>query len=163
MIPAAMRPKFVIRVALPAEEVLQRMDHFFAHGSRKIRGRVLGRHMYLTVPRERQRFWSPTLDVDVLPDERGCELRGYFGPLPNVWTMFLAMYAVLILVGGAALLIACSQFILGQSPSALLALPLCILLAGLLYLASLSGQKISADQIREIRTALDAQLAGTNQ
>ncbi len=158
MVPAAMRPKFVIHSAMPPQAVLDHMDRFLASRDLPVEGRVLSRHMCMTVPREERHFWSPSLDVDVVAEEGGSLLRGYFGPQPNVWTMYLAMYAVLILVAGAAVLIAISQWILGMAPSVLLALPLCLVLAAILYLASLSGQRISASQIEQIRSVLDAEL-----
>jgi hypothetical protein len=89
---------------------------------------MLSRHICLSLPPGERRFWSPTLDLDLEPLEEGCRMRGYFGPHPNTWSMYLAGFAFLILVSAAALIIASSQWILGQPATALLALPVCLIL-----------------------------------
>lgn len=158
MLPPAMRPRFVLECRESAPEVMARIDAALGTPGCPLQGRMLSRHICLTLPAEERRFWSPTLDIDLEPLEDGCRLRGYFGPHPNTWSMYLAGFAFLILVSAAALIIASSQWILGQPATALLALPVCLILLIGLYLAALGGQTLCAGQIERIRGFLDQQV-----
>ena len=158
MLPPAMRPRFVLECHDSVPEVMERIDQALLQPDCPVRGYMRSRHICLSLPEEERHFWSPTLDLDLEPTEQGCRLRGYFGPQPNTWTMYLAGFACLILVAGASLLIASSQWILDQPPTALWALPVCLALLAALYLAALGGQSLSAAQIERIRQFVDQQV-----
>jgi len=55
----------------------------------------LGAHVFLKIPVEEQHFWSPQLHLEVLDtDPSHCKIKGFFGPNPTVWTLFMFLHFV---------------------------------------------------------------------
>jgi hypothetical protein len=82
-------------------------------------------------------------------------LRGRFAPHPNIWTLYV--FAAFGL--GFSLLVGATwgyaQWATESTPWALISVPLVAILGGALYLASLVGQRLGADQMMQLRAALD--------
>jgi hypothetical protein len=50
-------------------------------------------HVFLKIPQEKQHYWSPQLDLEIVSFEEGTsQLHGVFGPKPAVWTMFMFLH-----------------------------------------------------------------------
>ena len=94
-----------------------------------------------------KRFWSPTLNVLVLPVDGGSSLRGKFGPNPDVWTLFLACYAFVILSAVFGSFYGFAQWSLGATPYGFLSVPIALALLVSLYVAAGIGQRLGHDQI----------------
>lgn len=156
----AVRPRF--ERELPCDR-----DAFFARARERaeapdspFRFVALGAHAEVRVREEMAHFWSPRLTLEVLDGPEGRPvLGGLYGPSPEVWTLFLAVYAFLFfsaLFGG---LLGISQLFVGQSPWGLLCVPAAVFLAAVPYAASLVGQRLAAEQMDLLRTFLDEALA----
>jgi len=82
-------------------------------------------------------------------------LRGRFAPHPNVWTFYLFLSFAL----GFALLVGTTwgyaQWATETTPWALIVVPLVIVLGGALYVASQIGQRLGAEQMIQLRAALE--------
>lgn len=118
-------------------------------------GVSVGRHAELFVPQSERRVWSPWLSVTAEAARDGGSLvRGRFAPHPQVWTlcMFLAIGLGFGLLVGVTW--GYAQWATGETPWALLSLPLGILLAAGLYVVSLIGQRLGAEQIDHLEAAL---------
>jgi hypothetical protein len=118
-------------------------------------GVSVGRHAELFVPEDQQRVWSPWLSVTAEEaSSGGARVRGRFAPHPHVWTLYMFLSFAL----GFALLVGITwgyaQWAMGQTPWALVSLPLGIVLGGALYLVSLTGQRLGHDQIEHLESAL---------
>lgn len=134
-----LRPRFELRVRLSPSQAQQRFDR---------RGNTVPFDIYLddgqvemTVPRRQRHFWSPYLKLRIRRDGEATALRGKFGPNINVWSMFLAAYAVLFLTGTAGLLTAVSQWIIDQPPTGLLLTAGCVVLSLLVWVAGQIGRR----------------------
>lgn len=152
------RPRFERTVPLPRDEVLARVRAALGRAP-SIRGLVLptGR-IELTVAEAEQHVWSPQLTVDVVdgPEESGSTLRARFGPHPNVWTLYVALYAVSVFFAIACAVYGASQAILDRTPWALWLTPIAVVLAALVYGASFVGQGLGSEQMYRVRAFLDA-------
>ena len=52
-------------------------------------------HVFIKIPKDKQHFWSPQLDLEIIRDEQNqTTLHGLFGPKPTVWTMFMFLHFV---------------------------------------------------------------------
>jgi hypothetical protein len=108
---------------------------------------LLDRQVEMTALARDRHFWSPYLNV-LLEEQNGyTTLRGRFGPNINVWTMFLAAYAVLFILGGVGLVIGTSQLQIDQPPTGLWLSAGCICLAALTWVAGKVGQRWAYDQM----------------
>lgn len=152
------RPRFHLVVPLPADDVARRLAAGLAATDLPCAGRVASRHAWITIRDGQRHFWSPNLDVEFyeLPD--GTELRGRFGPLPAVWTMFVFIYAILSTAGMISLVMGLVQLSLDSPPWALAASGALFALIGFVYGAAFIGQGLGSGQIAEIRLFIDREL-----
>lgn len=141
------RPRFRRIIEPDKEEFLAQLKTALKSDGATCRGNVVGKHCKLYLPKASQQFWSPELNLALEITEEGTLLRGFYGPRPTVWTMFVFFYS---LVGFATIIISIvglSQYSLGKPSPILWFVPFLILLFLSLYLSSYFGQKKAADQI----------------
>ncbi|MFP4600593.1 MAG: hypothetical protein ACLFVJ_20225 [Persicimonas sp.] len=142
-----LRPRFGLRVSLSPDQVLERFRHSAESTAHPCDVSVLDRQVEMTVRTAEQHFWSPYLNVLLETDRGHTVLRGKFGPNINVWTMFVAAYAVLGLVGLVGLIAATSQLQIDQPPSGLVLSAGCLFLSALVWVAGKLGQRWAYDQM----------------
>ena len=146
MISPKMRPRFEEVVATPAADILARIKERLTETDCPCTGAIAGKHVHLRVCKQRRKLWSPFLSVDVEPHPDGAQLRGHFGPHPDVWTFFMALYAVLGFSSVVAVIFAYSQWLLGNPPSALWVVPIAVVLAAIIYGLALTGQRVDGEE-----------------
>jgi hypothetical protein len=148
------RPRFTIEVDSPADLLMDRVRANLEHCPR-CTGVSVGRHAELFVPEADQRLWSPWLSVSTEERGSGSVLKGRFAPHPSIWTLYLFLTFAL----GFALLVGLSwgyaQWVMQSTPWALLTLPATVVLGGLLYLVSVIGQRLGAQQMDQLKAALE--------
>jgi hypothetical protein len=111
-----LRPRFELSVALSADEVMARIMACAEQGSCSYRARFFEGQVELKIPRERRHTWSPKLNLLILAaPEGGALLKGRFGPMEGVWTMFMALYAISGLLALGALMLWSSALMLGAT------------------------------------------------
>lgn len=51
---------------------------------------IVDGHIVIDIPTEENHFWSPQLNIEVEKiEEQKSVVKGFFGPKPQVWTMFM--------------------------------------------------------------------------
>lgn len=87
-----LRPRF-------SHDIQASMEHLlacFQQAKKNTEGVVVTQvehHVFLKIPKEKQHFWSPQLDLEFSSYEEGnTQMRGLFGPKPNVWTLFMFLH-----------------------------------------------------------------------
>ncbi len=156
--------KFEMDTPVAPAAVLQTVHERLCEADSTMAGIVADGRIELYVTSERQHLWSPQLVVDVLPAETGrtgAVLRGRFAPHPHVWALYLAAAAVTAFATLLAVTFAYAQWVVGQSPSALWALPSALLAWLALYAVASLGQRWGAEQVDELRMFLDDGLSVT--
>ncbi len=130
-----------------------------------VHGLVLddGGKVELMLSKERVRLWSPQLSALVDEHEQGAYLKARFGPHPHVWGLFLAGYAIGIMLTCASGLFGIVQLSLGLTPWSLWLTPLALLGTGLVYGAAYVGQGLGAGQMHDLRSFLDDALASLDE
>ena len=152
------RPSFSIEVAMPPAEVLARIREGLTV-TPSLAALHLDEDKIDLLPAEDQmHIWSPQLSIVITPQSKGSQLRARFGPHPHVWALYLACYAVSILLAIGCAMFGISQLVLGHTPWALYLTPVAILLAGLVYGASYVGQGLGSAQMCELRHFLSQTL-----
>lgn len=157
MHPLVVQPTFQLKVPTSCEETVTRMRQAIqeqALSDTEYAGQCFD---FKTSPRE-QRFWSPHLSVQVSESDSGSELHGRFSPRPEIWTAFVAMYAVVAFGILAASIFGYVQWFMGSIPWALLIVPIGLLSILGLHATSLMGQRLSSDQMHRLRQKLDQTL-----
>jgi hypothetical protein len=153
-----LRPDF--RLPLPDDggPLMRRLRERLSRDVCPFIGQVRDHHAYLRLPRDQRSPFSPTLELELLETGPGVVLYGRFTPHPHVWTGYMAVFGVLILVALGGLVYGLAQTLLDERPWALAAVPVAALLGGFVYGASFIGQGLSAGEMCALRAFVDAAL-----
>ena len=143
----ALRPRVALLAALTPAEAMDRMRAALDGASCPCQGAAAARHIELWICDAERHFWSPRLELSVTEHAGGARLAGRLGPHPDVWSLFLAGYAVSVFLGIAGAVVGLSQLTLDETPTALLGLPVSAGLIALLYAGATLGQRLGAGQI----------------
>lgn len=151
---AEVRPRFQIEIASDPDTLMKKVRERLSTCP-DCTGVSVGRHAELFVPDKERRVWSPWLSITAERRPDGSVLQGRFAPHPSVWTLYLFLAFGL----GFALLVGTSwgyaQWAIERTPWALLCVPLVLLFGSGLYLASIVGQRLGAEQMDHLRATLE--------
>lgn len=150
-----MRPRFEVSVPCPPGEVHRRIDARLAEPACPVVGSQVDQHINLYIRPGLRHYWSPHLQLEVRPQGGGAHLHGLFGPHPNVWTMFMAFYAIIAFSGLIGLTFGLSQLGLDQYPWGLWVVPAAAALGGGVYAVALMGQRLAHEQMVMLRGFLE--------
>ena len=153
--PLKMQPSFKLDVPLSADQAIEKIRSALAKSSDYGPVAVAGRVLDLKIAPSECRFWSPHLSVQLSDTDRGAELFGRFSPRPEIWTMVIAIYAVVIFLMLPATMFGCVQWSLGFSPWAFILIPIGLGIIVMIHTASVVGQRLSSDQMESLRQRLD--------
>ena len=152
MNPLRLRPRFALDVSGSPDEVIRRLQDCQSHGRCPYRVKYFEGQVELKLPPERRHTWSPQLIMAVRPHpEGGASLSGRFGPMENIWTMFMALYGVtgFSFIGGVMLW--SSELLLGRGELGRWMMVVSGLGFILTWGASMIGQSLGQGQIDELR------------
>ena len=154
------RPTFALPLSGGADEVIQVMRDRLQEGAYEDCTNSKGRCADFFVPEKERRLWSPYLSVQIENRAGGSLLRGRFGPHPEVWTLFMFLYAIVGFGTIMGLLLGFVQWQSGMDPWGFWGAYVGIPGLGLLYAISAVGQKLSAHQMESLRVRLEGLAAG---
>lgn len=135
-----------LKAALQPADALERLRRGLGDADNGVCGTVLAEHVEVTICDRDRHFWSPQLSLTAEDHPDGVLLRGRIGPQPHVWTMFVALYAVIGFSTLFALVFAASQWMVDQTLWALWSLPAAVVITALVYATAFVGQRLGADQ-----------------
>lgn len=93
-----LRPRFNMVLNTTNTTALQRFETMKTKQSDFVISRV-DDHVFIRIPKHKQHFWSPQLHLEINAiDEKSCKLYGLFGPNPTVWTLFMFLHFMVILI-----------------------------------------------------------------
>lgn len=153
----SMRPGFEIELgSVEGRHVLRQLAAQLHAPDAPVQGCILLYKAELTTCARACHAWSPWLSVQFADTPAGRQLlSGRFAPHPNVWTGFMAMYGVLLMVGLLGTMFGVSQWILHTPPWALLAAPGALVLSLAVYGGALLGQRLGADEMQTLRAFVE--------
>ena len=158
-----MRPTFNLRVGSSPDGVINSLRGLIDRADGPFTGKVIGRHIILTVRAQDRHFWSPWLEIEVTGaigndgnlGAAAAELRGRFTPHPSIWTGFAFSYLALIVLALFAGVWGLSQWLIDQRPTALWAALGCCVAMALLWWSAQVGQRLARGQMEMLREAVD--------
>ncbi len=153
-----MRPSFLLIVGLTHKEAIERIRGLVEHPDGRFTGKIVGKHIMLTVSEKDRHFWSPWLDMEVLEEEDdedsgesaqggAATVRGRFMPHPNIWTAYMAAYFGLGTFGLFAACFAYAQWVTESPPTALWGVGLSVVLTVAVWWSAQVGQKLARGQM----------------
>ncbi len=149
-----MQPTFRVELPWGIDEAKQRVRRAIGSDELAAHAESAGRVIDYKVELAERRFWSPHLSIQLnrLDDSPLTEAYCRFSPRPEIWTMVMAVYMVAACCLFGALIFAFVQWMMGNTPWALLVVPAAIGVIIALHIASLIGQGWSRDQMQLLRS-----------
>jgi hypothetical protein len=90
-----LRPRFSIDLNKSKEEVLGLFQQEKKEDPKRFSIRIVDEHIFLDILQKDNHFWSPHLHLELLDEDDGkTQLKGLFGPKPQVWTFFMFLHFV---------------------------------------------------------------------
>ena len=155
-----MRPTFEIPMKIDGTRTMARLKTRLERGTARVTGQVVGRHAYLKIPSEQQSLLSPHLNLQLLDRGGRIVLHGRFGPRPNVWTGFMAVYGVLALTALGGLMLGWAQTTVDEYPWGFWLTPAAAALIAFVYGAAVIGQGLTQDEMYLLRNFVDHLVTG---
>ena len=154
------RPRFTFELPLSADDLSARVRAALTARHELVEGSVHPRTITLWVTPGHRHFWSPHLDAQLTELSVGrTRVDGVFAPHPQIWTAFIGVQLLFVLLSIGAGIFLISQLTLGGNVLlASLTLLAMLVGGGLSYGAAYSGQGIGSEQMYELRSFLDAAL-----
>ena len=91
-----LRPRFTIDLDENHQEILNRFSEELKKEEIKFRGNIIDGHIFISVPRKDEHFWSPQLHLEIIEETNKTSLlKGLFGPKPQVWTFFMFVHFII--------------------------------------------------------------------
>ena len=147
-----LRPHFDLYVGLPTSDVMVRLRTRFEAGKRDWVGHIAGTHGQLVVPRAQRHMWSPWLTFNASEHDGGTLLNGRFEPHPSIWTMYMALYGMVIFSMFGLGCFGLSQWMAEEAPTMLWSLPIGTIILVALYASAFVGQGLTAEQMQGMRS-----------
>jgi len=151
--PLQMQPTFRVELPWAMEEAKRRIRQAIASDELAAYAETAGWVIDYKVETSQRRFWSPHLSIQLhrVDESQLTEAFCRFSPRPEIWTMVMAVYLVAACCLSGALIFGFVQWMMGNPPWALLAVPCAITVIVALHIASLVGQGWSRDQMHLLR------------
>ena len=150
-----MKPKFTIPLGESEEVVFDCLDKILRSERYPVNGQVLKKHAFVQLPRDQRSFLSPYLNLSIREDKSGQVLVGRFSPHPHVWTGFMAIYAILALVGIGGFVYGWAQTLIGESARMMWVAPACLAVIAFVYGAAVIGQGLTSNEMYTLRNVVD--------
>ena len=156
-----MRPSFLLTVGLTHDQAIERIRGLVEHPDGRFTGKIVGKHIMLTVSEKDRHFWSPWLDMEVLEEEEESEaggeltVRGRFMPHPNIWTAYMAGYFGLVSFAMFAACFAYAQWVTESPPTALWGVGLSVVATVAVWWSAQVGQRLARGQMEVLRGAIN--------
>ncbi|ARV15384.1 hypothetical protein [Polaribacter sp. SA4-12] len=91
-----LRPRLKIDLKDGSEEILERFSNEFKSDDCRFLGNIVDGHVFISVSKKDEHFWSPQLHLEIIGKTRRTSLlKGLFGPKPQVWTLFMFIHFVI--------------------------------------------------------------------
>lgn len=152
---AKFRPTFSFPTELTAREVVQIVKTEILKLPDEYAGQFANEYAIIGTTGKNRHFWSPWLQIEVRQYEHSREVFGRFTPHPNVWTGIVFLYLVLACCVFFGMMIAMSQQMAGESPWAYLTLPICGIIALVVWLVAQTGQRLAEDEMRKLQQRIE--------
>jgi len=154
------RPTFSISLTPDADTAMSTLRERLKATEYEECSRSKGRCADFFVKEDERRVWSPCLSVQVESLQEGSLLRGRFGPHPELWTLFMFLYAGVGFLALMGLMLGFVQWQSGMDAWGLWGAYVGFPGLGVLFAVSATGQRLSAHQMEELRGRVDTLVEG---
>ncbi len=147
-----LRPRFQVDLPLTKEKLLSVFHEKLQARKSAFPHKLIDDHMFIDIPKKDNHFWSPQLQLEVIEFDKGCKLKGLFGPKPQVLTLFMFVHFIV----GTAFLGCCAWLYSNISLEKEIAVPLIFMIVlplvwVILYLIVRLGRDTGKKHIKKLQ------------
>jgi len=165
---AKFRPTFSFPTELTARQVIKLVKEDLQQNPELYHGQFASEYAIIGTAGKNRHFWSPWLQIEVREEEDSKQVFGRFTPHPNVWTGIVFINLVLACCLFFGTIIAVSQQMAGEPPWGYVSIPVCALIAVIVWLVAQAGQRLAESEMEELQSRIQRclqhspQSAGSN-
>ena len=89
-----LKPRFKIFLEQDNESVLKKLIEILQSKNCDYICKISNDHIFIDLPSNKQKIWSPQLELVIEKAQKGSVIRGLFAPKPSVWTLFIFLHFV---------------------------------------------------------------------
>lgn len=150
-----LKPRFSIEVQQPKDFIIEKFKDNLNQADCKYCSKMGNDHIFIDLPKEEQKIWSPQLEVVIEAKKEGSVIRGLFAPKPSMWTLFIFLH----FVDAIAFLIFFALYYAHKVSDKetniwIIAMLACVIVWIALYLLGQLGKKKSTQQIQDLKQFL---------
>jgi len=161
-----LRPTFEVPIAEDRLQVIAKLEAEYARAKAQPKAQpdflLHGEYGKLRLASSEHRLWSPHLSFYVSERDGRALIRGRFAPRLEVWTFVWVIYLAMSFTAFFGLMLAYSQWMLGETDWGLWVAVAAVLAIVTLYVVANIGQQGSTDQMDALRARLDSILERAN-
>ena len=153
-----LRPTFEIPIAEDRLQAIAKLEAEYARIKAQPDFLMHGEYGELRLASVEHRLWSPHLSFYVTERDGKTLIRGRFAPRMEVWTFVWIVYLAMSFTAFFGLLLAYSQWMLGETDWGLWVAVVAVVAIVTLYVVANIGQQWSSDQMDALRARLQGLL-----
>lgn len=149
------RKRICYATKYPTEEVIDILNQKLEDPSSNLEGHWLDDELILNLPENNRQPWSPRMKFIISPkeeDEGFGFIKGFVEPQSFLWTLFIAFYTLIGILGILGSIYGFKKFRLEGDPDLLWFIPATLLFLTSFFLLSKLGQRMLDEQIDIMNT-----------
>jgi hypothetical protein len=152
------RLRFKKLVPETPEQITDEVKNLLVENKLKIVGRITHNDVRIRIAEKDRHFWSPQLSLHMEETGEGTEVRGLYGPKPDIWLGYMFIYFFLGFVTMVISVVGFSRYNLGLSSYILWAIPFILGGVFVLWFTSRAGQKLGKPETELIHGIIEPKL-----
>ena len=147
-----LRPRVKLELIEDPQELIAKFKKALGSEHCNFHGKIAGGHIVIDVPEKEAHFWSPQLHIEIDKiDQNNTQLKGLFGPKPQVWTLFMIFHFALAVAFIGFSIMAYVKMTLNESYIGPLIICISIpVIWAILYFLGNLGKRKSKGQMQEL-------------
>ena len=90
----ALRPKFEVESKKTVAEILERAKTLKSELKSDYQIKIIDEHLYFYFSKEKRKYYSPFLHLELEANEGKTTVKGLFGPEQLLWTLFMFLHFI---------------------------------------------------------------------
>ena len=91
----ALRPRFEVESKKSVEQILERAKILKSELKSDYQIKIIDEHLYFYFSKEKRKYYSPFLHLELEANEGKTTVKGLFGPEQLLWTLFMFLHFII--------------------------------------------------------------------
>ena len=91
----ALRPRFEVELKKSVEQILEKAKQLKTELKADYQIKIIDEHLYFYFSKEKRKYYSPFLHLELEANEDRTTVKGLFGPEQLLWTLFMFLHFII--------------------------------------------------------------------